>query len=537
MATSTAPPAIRVQPVDPPGEARVYREEVRIGRGERCEVQVRATIASRVHARLVVCERRWWIEDCDSTNGTYHQGEPIARRPVTGPMVVQLGTSGPRLRIDRPDERDANGEGRARTTDGDAGPPDGSGRNRARENAPSGDLRRRLVGERPADRRSTGIPEGAGRRAARWRRTYLGLLAGVLLLCVLLGGYAVWQRHRTGQLRAQAEEVWAGMKKQEVLISQLKQRMETVPDSALQARLSALTRQHTHQEARYRGYVRELGLRRNLTPVEKTIYRVARLFGESEFSVPAGFVRRVKATIRDYWTGPAREGYVRALRRAEQRGYTARIVDTLRSHGLPPEFFYLALQESRFDPRAVGPRTSSGIAKGLWQFIPETARTYGLQLGPRVQQRAYDPQDERHDVNAATGAAADYLQFLYDTRAQASGLLVVASYNWGEDRVVGKVGRLTDSRPASEGLVGGLPADSARRNYWHFLKAYGDRMPDETRDYVLKVFAAAVIGQNPEQFGFTFENPLLEHLERPPPGDPSGPSPTGDGVGSERKDP
>jgi soluble lytic murein transglycosylase-like protein len=433
-------------------------------------------------------------------------------------MEVTLGTSGPRLRIDRPDEtpEDTRRDADLRT----AGAQNGAEAGGDERGTPSSEGARHLASEAPDDRERTGGRLANRRLPTRQRRTYLALLAGALLLCVLLGGYALLQHHRTGQLRDQAQKVWAGMKQQELLMARLERRLGPRADSAVRSRLSALKQKRDRQEARYRGYVRELGLRRDLTAVEKTIYRVARLFGESEFSVPAGFVRKVKATIRDYWIGPARKGYVRAIRRAEKRGYTGLIVDSLRAHGLPPELFYLALQESRFDPRAVGPRTSSGIAKGLWQFIPETARTYGLRLGPRVQQRVYDPKDERHDVEKATGAAADYLRFLYTTRARASGLLVVASYNWGEDRVVGKVGRLPDSTSRPEPAPDRPSGDPARRNYWQFLTRYGDRMPDETRDYVLKVFSAAVIGQAPKQFGFSFENPLLEHLERsPPPGE------------------
>ncbi len=47
-----------------------------------------------------------------------------------------------------------------------------------------------------------------------------------------------------------------------------------------------------------------------------------------------------------------------------------------------PQFFYLALQESDCDTNSIGPVTSSGIAKGLWQFIPETGMKYGLRMGP-----------------------------------------------------------------------------------------------------------------------------------------------------------
>src|SRR5690606_18458169 len=150
-----------------------------------------------------------------------------------------------------------------------------------------------------------------------------------------------------------------------------------------------------------------------------------------------------------------------------------------------------------------GPRTRWGIAKGMWQFIPETGRAYGLVVGPREEQRVYDPQDERHDVPAATDAAARYLLEIYGQLAQASGLLAMASYNWGERRVVGRL----------QELLAGIPDDPQARSYWRFLTEYSERMPDETKDYVLKIFAAAVIGQDPRLFGFDFDNPLATYIE------------------------
>ena len=61
------------------------------------------------------------------------------------------------------------------------------------------------------------------------------------------------------------------------------------------------------------------------------------------------------------------------------------------TYGLPPQFFYLPLQESGFNVKAVGPKTRYGIAKGIWQFIPPTAVFYGLKTGPLQDLRRYEP--------------------------------------------------------------------------------------------------------------------------------------------------
>ena len=77
-----------------------------------------------------------------------------------------------------------------------------------------------------------------------------------------------------------------------------------------------------------------------------------------------------------------------------------------------------------------------GIAKGMWQFIPDTAERFKLTVGPLKAFPRPDPGDERHQWEKATRAAASYIKEIYATDAQASGLLVMASYNWGEGRVI-----------------------------------------------------------------------------------------------------
>ena len=150
--------------------------------------------------------------------------------------------------------------------------------------------------------------------------------------------------------------------------------------------------------------------------------------------------------------------------------------------------------ESDFEIYACGPKTKYGIAKGPWQFIPSTATNYGLRTGPLVNVRQPDPRDERHHMGKSTLSAARYLRDIYDTEAQASGLLVIASYNWGEKRIIE--------------LIQNLPENPRERNFWRLLAKYRDKIPQETYDYVFYIIAAAVIGESPGLFGFDFDNPL-----------------------------
>jgi hypothetical protein len=167
----------------------------------------------------------------------------------------------------------------------------------------------------------------------------------------------------------------------------------------------------------------------------------------------------------------------------------------LKSH-LPPQFFYLALQESSFKERTVGPKTNYGFAKGIWQFIPQTAMQYGLKVGPLLELPSYDIRDERFNFDKATKAAVRYINNIYQTKAQASGLLVIASYNWGENNI--------------NKIISKMPDNPKERNFWKVLEMYRDKIPNETYDYVFYIISAAVIGENPQLFGFNFKNPLAD---------------------------
>jgi len=226
-----------------------------------------------------------------------------------------------------------------------------------------------------------------------------------------------------------------------------------------------------------------------LNEKDRIIYRMARVFGETEVNLPEEFLEEVYRYIAK-WQSNDRLNKV--FLQASHQGIIPKIVDSLVAQDLPPQLLYLAVQESHLDPKAVGPKTRFGIAKGIWQLLPSMATEYGLRTGPLVDLEKYDPRDERSDVEKSSRAAAQFLRFLYLTEAQASGLLVMASYNWGPTRINNLIRKLTKN-----------PQD---RNFWKLLERF--KIPQETRDYVFYIFSAAVIGENPRLFGFDFDNPL-----------------------------
>ncbi len=139
-----------------------------------------------------------------------------------------------------------------------------------------------------------------------------------------------------------------------------------------------------------------------MTEQERLVLRVARIFGECELDMPPDFVVEVNRYIK-LWQSSGR--LPKAVDTANANGYTSTISRELLAHQLPPQFFYLALQESNFDAYISGPMTRKGIAKGMWQFIPETAVKYGLKFGPLAEFRRPDPGDDRDHWDRETKAA------------------------------------------------------------------------------------------------------------------------------------
>ena len=150
------------------------------------------------------------------------------------------------------------------------------------------------------------------------------------------------------------------------------------------------------------------------------------------------------------------------------RNYLHFIVDEVERRGLPTELALLPFIESGFNPMAMSPAQASG----LWQFIPETGSKYKL-----AQNTLYDG---RRDVIASTGAALDYLEFLYRYNNR-DWHRALASYNWGEMAV---------ARAVDRNRARGLP------------EAYDSlTMPEETRNYVPRLLAIKAIVMDPAAYG------------------------------------
>ncbi len=145
--------------------------------------------------------------------------------------------------------------------------------------------------------------------------------------------------------------------------------------------------------------------------------------------------------------------------------YESIVVPIIRRYGLPEELKFLPVIESGYNPSAV----SRAGAAGLWQFMPQTAKRYGLRINKYI--------DERFDVIKSTEAAARYLRDLYKTFGNWE--LALAAYHCGE----------------------GCVARRAGSDFW----LHKENLPRETRRYVPSFFGILLLYKYPNKYGLRFE--------------------------------
>lgn len=194
----------------------------------------------------------------------------------------------------------------------------------------------------------------------------------------------------------------------------------------------------------------------------------------ARYDIPVAFNDAV-AEYLAFFQGPGRRFFTRWMERSGR--YVPLFREILRSHDVPEDLVYLSMIESGFSMNA----RSWAAAVGPWQFIPGTGKMYGLKADFWV--------DERQDFEKSTHAAARFLKRLHES--WGDWYLAWAGYNGGP----GRVKRAIDTHGTTD--------------FWELTRAEG-AFAKETRHYVPKLIAAALIAKHPEHFGFdTIE------LERP----------------------
>src|ERR1700722_14877880 len=171
-----------------------------------------------------------------------------------------------------------------------------------------------------------------------------------------------------------------------------------------------------------------------------------------------------------YFSSKGRGTLMRSLERAGR--YHTMITAVLAEEKVPQDLIYQAVAESGFQPQIVNGRSGAG---GMWRFMPYGA--YGLTRNGWY--------DERFDPEKSTHAYARYMKELY---AQLGDwYLAMAAYDWGPGNVQKAVER------------------TGYADFWELY--HRNALPQETKNYVPIIIAAAIMAKNPQQYGLQSLSP------------------------------
>ena len=520
---------------------------VRVGRSAGCDLRYDGDREPRVsyhHAELVLDGGRWFVVDTESEHGVLVNGARVQRQPLRPGDRIAFGAGGPEVRVEAADASAAGADdqgglsamrqeayrsitGELGTADEDEGeetqdeeargqedegeqaqdeqaqdekraPPPrapaarGAVRNGERRSATSlaEEVAQRVAAQRAlAGGQSSGQTtfivadaiEAANRverqrTRRKWVRIVSVVAAGAVLLTSGLGVVIYRQRRQLDALvqkkQGLDEQILAVQRKMseetdEVKLFELEQQLQSLTGSAESARDELGELGKSSERA-----AEALARQESGDELDREIRAVLRKFDADTYVVPPIFKERVRFHIdglvtRKSWP-LSQERWVR---------YWPMIRRSFRAQEMPEELGYIAYVESQFDADAFNDKAG---ARGMWQFIPATARSYGLRVDDKV--------DDRLNPEKGAQAAAKYLSFLLGLYGEQSFMLALASYNWGEQgvqKVLVKVAR--------------QPGGHKKRDFWHWYRM--KLMPEETREYVPAVIAAAIVFGNPLHYG------------------------------------
>lgn len=192
-----------------------------------------------------------------------------------------------------------------------------------------------------------------------------------------------------------------------------------------------------------------------LPPVPDTVYFCGEEIVMSSFDLKERLDKEL--IVNTFYHSSTIQGFKRANR------YFDEISGVLKDEGVPDDFKYLCLIES-----GLTQAKSPAGALGFWQFMPTTAKEYGLTISSEV--------DERMDVKKSTRAACAYLKDAYHVFGDWT--LTAAAYNRG---------------------VSGIAKQMEEQGVESYFDLY---LNNETSRYVFRILALKLIFENPEAYGF-----------------------------------
>jgi len=490
------------------------KSTVRARRAADCDVRFdkeRDPKVSNHHAEFLFEDGCWFVVDTASTNGTLIEGRRIGKCRLRQGEQVQIGAGGPLVRV----EFDAkDGSGGAMKTEAatltaieraEAARRSAPAPRRIDETAEmnriASDLKEsadtttaklaEIAAKKVAQERAKagGLPSGKtmlimastmkqvqhstrAKAAKRWVKV-VALVAGVAAVTVAVMGIVIAQQKRQiEQLVKQKEHL---DKEIEAVEAQMNEESDPERLASLEERLFTLTgnAKSTLAALDKSDKKKAAALAESGDPLDRQIREILGRFDASTYAVPPIFKERLKFHIDELVKAPN----LKFVYRRKQR-YWPMITREFSALGLPEEMAYVAWAETQFDPKAKSPVG----AAGMWQMTATTAQSYGLRVDGKT--------DERYDPERETKAAARHLANLLAEYGTDSFMLAMASYNRGEAgvrRVLHEIAR----------EPGGFRKE--KRDFWHLYRM--KKLPEETREYVPKVLAAAIVSHDARNLG------------------------------------
>lgn len=487
------------------------------------------TLVSGKHAVLERRDGGLWLKDLGSTNGTYVGGEPISERAIGIDEVFSLGVSGPKLRlvaltpgasVDLTGLRP--GATSVRASRLEEGPLAATGfdperprpvppvRGAASGGFPGGDIGDYTMGlaqrlkddeadheefqdlirdRRRSERilksgvlsnRDARLIHSAAQTYSSSRKRGWWIIGAISVSAVAVVSVLLYQNlGYRGKLKQQQKLVANVQELESRLEEDLRApipREGTVDHEkeALVAKLRAAERQLMD----VRGSIRSKDLINTYkNPLGREIHAILEGFGKRDYIVPDIFIRQVEKHIHTFTRTSTRRIIEQSLRNKDR--YHRIIESELQRQGMPLAFLYLAMHESTLDSAII----SSAGARGLWQFMPATAREYGLRVPANWRDLPAD-EDQRTDPRLSTRAGVRYVKTLYAEFGDVA--LAMAAYNAGEGRIRRALRSIDD------------PINN--RDFWYIYRL--GVLAAETNEYVPKIIATMIIDKNRSRYGF-----------------------------------
>lgn len=482
---------------------------IRIGRGADCDVRYNAQMDTKVsthHAEVRFEDGNYFVIDTGSSNGTLVNGKKITRQKLRKGDKIAFGAGGPEAEFGIAEDAPpmGNGFGAAPPSPFGGPPPSPFG---GPPPSPYGQPPMAAGKPKPIHKDANALAQEAQQKISMARamsggassgqtmfimadtlqkvqeathqkssKKYGKIIMGVVVVALVIGGgmgfVILEQKQQLEEIAHKKENADKAIQK-----IQLQMQLESDPEklTALEEQLTLLTgkAQQAIGEMESKDKNKAAELANTGDELDREIRRILKKFDADTYAVPPLFKERLKFHIdkitkrgglKDTWK--------------KKKMYWPMIMKEFSAKGMPEEMAYVAWVESYFDPMA----ESQVGARGMWQFMPKTARDYGLRVDDNWKTGGHD---DRIDPAKLTPAAAKYLYNLLSEFGSDSFMLAIASYNKGEGGM--------------RKILHDVGFRKQERDFWHLYRL--KKLPDETLEYVPQILAAAIISNNPQKYG------------------------------------